>query len=228
MANSEKKQVQEDTKTGETEELSEDIESEEDDFPIFSNHLPNTSPEPEVLQTNPTELDPHEVHQDEIIQVDPTVDERVQRKMILVKSSKSSSPHDSDDKHDGGVASTNKPHDKDDDSPKTVMHPKIIQPPLWSLVFSLIVPHTLADIYDHSLVRNAYYALGTLILRGRNSKCAAMSSSGMRILTVARIDFSESLSRTTLRSRSIDDVFRISITSVFYIKTLTKLRRRIY
>nr|GMC51022.1 hypothetical protein Iba_chr01cCG2350 [Ipomoea batatas] len=75
MANSEKKQVQEDTKTGETEELSEDIESEEDDFPIFSNHLPNTSPEPEVLQTNPTEPDPHEVHQDEIIQVDPTVDE---------------------------------------------------------------------------------------------------------------------------------------------------------
>ncbi|XP_031120266.1 acidic repeat-containing protein-like [Ipomoea triloba] len=35
------------------------------------------------------------------------------------KSSKSSRPHDSDDRHDGGEASTNKPHDKDDDSPKT-------------------------------------------------------------------------------------------------------------
>nr|GMC66555.1 NAD(P)H-quinone oxidoreductase subunit O, chloroplastic [Ipomoea batatas] len=72
MVNSEKTQVEENTKDGKVKELSEDTDFEEDDYSIFPNHLPNTSPPAEVLQdivTEPNQPKPH-VKKGQIVRVD--------------------------------------------------------------------------------------------------------------------------------------------------------------
>nr|GMD28274.1 hypothetical protein Iba_chr08eCG5800 [Ipomoea batatas] len=68
--------VQENTRTNENENSSEDKESDslkEEEFPDFSNYLPNPSYTPEALQNIPIEQDQPEKHQDILTQVTPTL-----------------------------------------------------------------------------------------------------------------------------------------------------------
>ncbi|XP_031101742.1 uncharacterized protein LOC116005636 [Ipomoea triloba] len=69
------KQTDEETKDREIEELSEGSESEDDDYPLFPNHLPNTSSQTEVLPNDGNEPNQSIVQQDGSNQGEPSIDE---------------------------------------------------------------------------------------------------------------------------------------------------------
>ncbi|XP_031108415.1 uncharacterized protein LOC116012881 [Ipomoea triloba] len=75
MVISEKSQTDEKTKDGEIEELSEGSESEDDDYPAFPNHLPNTSSQTEVLPNDGNEPNQSEIQQDESNHDETSIDE---------------------------------------------------------------------------------------------------------------------------------------------------------